>query len=130
MKETVHHKFDQKNLNQLERLHTLMEEYTLYLNPKFSIIDLTKLLGTNRTYVSVYLNDVMGKSFFDFVNEYRLVVAEKLVCETDLNFSKIAEKSGFNSLCTFRRAFVKKHSITPGQYRERYGAQYASCYGK
>jgi AraC-like DNA-binding protein len=123
MKEPVHRKFDLKKLNLLEQLHTLMEERKLYLNPKFSIIDLTKLLGTNRTYVSVYLNEVMGKSFFDFVNEYRLTMAEKLVCETDLNFTKIAEESGFNSLCTFRRAFVKKNSITPGKYRELYGKQ-------
>ena len=123
MKEPVHRKFDLKKLNLIERMHALMEERKLYLNPKFSIIDLTKLLGTNRTYVSVYLNEVMGKSFFDFLNEYRLTVAEKLVSETDLNFSKIAEKSGFNSLCTFRRAFVKKNKITPGEYRERYGKQ-------
>ena len=121
MKELVDRKFDLRNLNLLERLHTLMEERRLYLNPKFSILDLTNLLGTNRTYVSVYLNEVLGKSFFDFVNEYRLAVAEKLVSETNDNFGEIAAKSGFNSLCTFRRAFLKKNGITPGKYRERYG---------
>ena len=121
MKELVDRKFDLRNLNLLERLHTLMEERRLYLNPKFSILDLTNLLGTNRTYVSVYLNEVLGKSFFDFVNEYRLAVAEKLVSETNDNFGEIAAKSGLNSLCTFRRAFLKKNGITPGKYRERYG---------
>lgn len=121
MKEPVDRKFDLRNLNLLERLHTLMEERRLYLNPKFSILDLTNLLGTNRTYVSVYLNEVLGKSFYDFVNEYRLAVAEKLVSETNYNYGEIAAKSGFNSLSTFRRAFVKKNGITPGKYRERYG---------
>ena len=53
MKEPVDRKFNLRNLNLLERLHTLMEERRLYLNPKFSILDLTNLLGTNRTYVSV-----------------------------------------------------------------------------
>ena len=105
----------------MERLQNLMEERKLYLNPKFSIIELTNLLGSNRTYVSVFLNEVLGKSFFDYVNEFRLVVAEKLVIETDENFSEIAAKSGFNSICTFRRAFIKKNGITPGKYRELYG---------
>ena len=123
MKEPINRKFDVKKLNLLERLQNLMEERKLYLNPKFSIIDLTNLLGTNRTYVSVYLNDVLGKSFFDYVNEYRLVVAEKMVIETDDNFSEIAEKSGFNSICTFRRAFLKKNGMTPGKYRELYSVQ-------
>ena len=49
MKEPVNRKFDVKKLNLLERLQNLMEERKLYLNPKFSIIDLTNLLGTNRT---------------------------------------------------------------------------------
>lgn len=121
MKEQVNRKFDAKNLTMLERLHTIMEERQLYLNPNFSIIDLTNLLGTNRTYVSVYLNEVLGKSFFDFVNDYRLQVAEKMVCETNDNFRDIAMRSGFNSLSTFRRAFARKHGVTPGVYRERYG---------
>lgn len=121
MKEQVNRKFDAKNLTMLERLHTIMEERQLYLNPNFSIIDLTNLLGTNRTYVSVYLNEVLGKSFFDFVNEFRLQVAEKMVCETNDNFRDIAMRSGFNSLSTFRRAFVRKHGMTPGGYRARYG---------
>lgn len=121
MKESVNRKFDIKNLSMLERLHTLMEERKPYFNPKFSIIDLTNMLGTNRTYVSVYLNEVLGKSFFDFVNEFRLGVAEKMVCETTDNFSEIAAKSGFNSICTFRRAFFKKNGMTPGAYRNRYG---------
>ena len=115
--------FDLKKINLIERLHALMEERRLYLNPKFSILDLTNLLGTNRTYVSVYLNDVLGKSFFDFVNEYRLIAAEKMVIETDENFSDIAAKSGFNSICTFRRAFLKKNGMTPGKYRELYSVQ-------
>ena len=123
MKIPINRKFDVKKLNLLERLQSLMEERKLYLNPKFSIIDLTNLLGTNRTYVSVYLNDVLGKSFFDFVNEYRLIAAEKMVIETDENFSDIAAKSGFNSIYTFRRAFLKKNGMTPGKYRELYSVQ-------
>lgn len=121
MKEQVNRKFDVKKLHLMERLQNLMEERKLYLNPKFSIIELTNLLGTNRTYVSVFLNEVLGKSFFDYVNEFRLVVAEKMVIETDENFSEIAAKSGFNFICTFRRAFIKKNGITPGKYRELYG---------
>lgn len=123
MKEHVNRKFDVKKVNLLERIQVLMEERKLYLDPKFSIIDLTNILGTNRTYVSVFLNEVLGKSFFDFVNGYRLSAAEKMVIETNENFGEIATKSGFNSICTFRRAFIKKNGVTPGKYRALYGTQ-------
>ncbi|MDD2960801.1 MAG: helix-turn-helix transcriptional regulator [Muribaculaceae bacterium] len=99
-------------------LKELFEKDKIYLNATLTLSDLAKLLNTNRTYISTYLNNILSTTFCDYVNEYRLEYASKLLLE-DVNASLeiIAEMSGFNSLTTFRRAFIKNFRCTPKEYR-------------
>ena len=98
-------------------LHRIFEEEHLYLNPKLTIMDLAQAIGTNRTYISNYLNNVLGTTFFDYVNQYRLSYAEQLLRQTKMSIEEIADRSGFNSRSTFRRAFLKRFGCTPSHYR-------------
>ena len=98
-------------------LHRIFEEEHLYLNPKLTIMDLAQAIGTNRTYISNYLNNVLGTTFFDYVNQYRLSHAERLLRQTKMPIEEIADRSGFNSRSTFRRAFLKRFGCAPSQYR-------------
>ena len=99
------------------QLHRIFEEEHLYLNPKLTIMDLAQAIGTNRTYISNYLNNVLGTTFFDYVNQYRLSYAEQLLRQTKMSIEEIADRSGFNSRSTFRRAFLKRFGCTPSHYR-------------
>ncbi len=94
-------------------LHRIFEEEHLYLNPKLTIMDLAQAIGTNRTYISNYLNKVLGTTFFDYVNQYRLSYAEQLLRQTKMSIEEIADRSGFNSRSTFRRAFLKRSRLHP-----------------
>ncbi|MEG2673865.1 MAG: helix-turn-helix domain-containing protein [Muribaculaceae bacterium] len=101
-------------------LYKLFEDDKLYLNPKLTLSDVSQELCTNRTYLSEYINNVLNTCFFDFVNEYRLEHASKLLkSEPALTLEQIAEESGFNSLSTFRRSFSKKYECTPHNYRKQ-----------
>jgi AraC-like DNA-binding protein len=75
-------------------------------------------IGTNRSYLSAWLNNTLGTNFCDFVNGYRIADAEAMLAGGDCSMTQdeIATTVGFNSLSTFRRAFIKKHGITPRQY--------------
>lgn len=99
------------------QLHRIFEEEHLYLNPKLTIMDLAQAIGTNRTYISNYLNNVLGTTFFNYVNQYRLSYAEQLLRQTKMSIEEIADRSGFNSRSTFRRAFLKRFGCTPSHYR-------------
>lgn len=94
-------------------------EDKLYLNPQLKLSDVARQVGTNRTYLSRFFNQDMKTTFYDYVNNLRMNHAEELLRETDLTLNAIAEKSGFNSISTFRRAFAAKHNCTPSEYRKR-----------
>ena len=43
--------------------------------------------------------------------------ASKLLRQTKMSIEEIADRSGFNSRSTFRRAFLKRFGSTPSHYR-------------
>ena len=101
-------------------LNQLMQSEQIYLNPEISISEVARRIGTNRSYLSDYLNHNCNSSFIDFINNLRLEYAEKLMKDDHkLSIDSISISSGFNSLSTFRRAFIKKHGITPSSYRQK-----------
>lgn len=109
------------SLNFEEQLKTVFEEKQLYLNSKLTITDAARAIGTNRTYLSSYLNNELKMTFYDFVNSMRIEMkAKPLLKEKVRNFTieEIAQASGFNSVSTFHRAFLKQTGKTPNDFRK------------
>lgn len=104
-----------------ERMYLLFEKEHVYLNPRLRLSELAMLLGTNRTYLSQYFNQNCESTFYDFVNEYRIHHAKLLLHSTDDTLETIAMNSGFNSLSTFRRAFVQREGMSPIEFRASNG---------
>lgn len=96
---------------------TLFQDNQIYLDPQLNITATAKELGTNRTYLSNYLNQKLNTTFYDYVNGWRIRHSEQLLQTTDLSLDGVAELSGFNSLSSFRRNFIKIHHCTPTEYR-------------
>ena len=104
-----------------ERMYLLFEKEHVYLNPRLRLSELAMLLGTNRTYLSQYFNQNCERTFYDFVNDYRIHHAKLLLHSTDDTLETIAMNSGFNSLSTFRRAFVQREGMSPIEFRASNG---------
>lgn len=104
-----------------ERMYLLFEKEHVYLNPRLRLSELAMLLGTNRTYLSQYFNQNCESTFYDFVNDYRIHHAKLLLHSTDDTLETIAMNSGFNSLSTFRRAFVQREGMSPIEFRTSNG---------
>ena len=98
----------------------LMEERKPYLNPKLTLADLAQEMHINRTYLTSVLNRDIGKSFYDFVNEFRIAEAcaiiDALPPSERPKLSDVASRSCFNSLSTFNRSFLKVKGMLPSQY--------------
>ena len=79
--------------------------------------DLTRVVSSNSRYVSDSINAVAGCSFIDYVNNYRIRYAQRLLYEKpDMSLSEISEESGFSSEVTFYRNFKARTGQTPGEW--------------
>lgn len=92
-----------------------------YLDKSLSLDSLSELIGTNRAYLSAYMNQVLGCSYSDYVAKLRLEEAKRLLLQTDYTIETIALSTGFTVKATFINAF-KKHNegLTPSAYRSRH----------
>lgn len=101
------------------QLEELMNVREVYLNSHLTLSDLASALGTNRTYLSNYLNRELNVSFYDYVNSFRVARARRMIeANPDVTVHDIVESCGFNSVSTFRRSFSREVGRTYGEYRQ------------
>ena len=93
----------------------------LYLQHDLTLAQLAKAIDTNRTYLSRYLSQVQQQTFYDYINRLRLnkksIPLMKDHPEYTLEF--VASESGFKSISTFRRAFIKLTGLNPSNYFQK-----------
>lgn len=65
-----------------------------------------------------YFKKMTRKTFTQFVNEYRLVHASKLLAETSMSISEACFESGFNNFSHFNKQFKNYTGKSPSQYRK------------
>lgn len=64
-----------------------------------------------------YFKKITNKTFIQFVNEYRLVHASKLLAEQPLSITEVCFESGFNNFSHFNKSFKTFTGQSPSQYR-------------
>lgn len=102
-----------------QKIKQIMENESLIRDPKFTINRLSELAGTNRTYVSSFINSVEGKNFRTFLNEYRIRAAQRIFAQPNASrytIETVAAMVGFKSQSSFRDAFREITGVTPGFY--------------
>jgi len=75
--------------------------------------DAAKACGFSEYYFSRIFNEATGKSFINFLNDYRVSKAEKLLVSSGISITDAAYASGFNSIVTFNRIFKKVKGLSP-----------------
>ncbi len=104
------------------RLLSIMERERLFLDPDLTLPELSERLGVSPHHLSQVINEDLNKSFFDFVNEYRVRETQRLLSSPEaqhLSILGIALDAGFNSKSAFYSAFSKHTGMNPSQYRKR-----------
>ena len=98
----------------------IIAEKRYYQDNTLTLQKLAQHLGTNRQYLSNYINQIKGMTFYDYINDFRLNEAKTLLegkgTDNQYSLEDISVMSGFNSYATFLRSFKKKFGKTPSQY--------------
>lgn len=77
-------------------------------------------LGVHQTYIWKVLKMEKGKSFSDYLEEYKLEEAKQLLLHTDMTVAEIAAELNYTNAQNFIRFFSKSTGLTPGKFRKLY----------
>lgn len=100
-----------------KRIGRAMREDQLHLDPNLSLARLSRQIGAAPNMVSQTLNDTLGRTFFDYVNDQRIDTAMGWLKDSEMSVLDIAIAAGFNSRSTFYKAFRARTGQTPQRYR-------------
>ncbi|MCP4157917.1 MAG: AraC family transcriptional regulator [bacterium] len=98
-----------------------MEKEKPFLDPGLHLDTLPQMLSIPGFQLSYIINKKIGKKFFDFINQYRVIEAEKNLVDPEkngCNILQIAYEVGFNSKSSFNIVFKKHAGVTPSKYRK------------
>lgn len=93
-----------------------------FLDPQLSLADLSEKLSVSTKQLSQVINQSFHKSFFDFINTYRIKEAQEILKESKddkLTVLEVMFEMGFNSKSSFNTAFKKATGQTPTEFRKR-----------
>lgn len=100
-----------------------LEATKAYKEPHLNLPNLALALQLSVPIISRAINETTGMNFKEFIKQYRIKEAQKMLQNRDFayrNISSIAYESGFKSLSVFNTAFKKKNNCTPSEFRNRY----------
>ncbi len=99
-----------------DSLIELFEEREIYCKPNLRLDDLAAMLHTNKTYVSVVINEHFRINFYTLVNSYRIKKALALLEDPAIQIKNVWMQAGFNSQSSFNSLFKKEMQMTPSQW--------------
>lgn len=105
----------------VQSLTQLMLTEKLYLHETLNLRTLAGRLQVDPNLVSYILNTILHKSFYDYVNEFRIEEVKRKMDDaayTHFKIVEIAYESGFNSKATFNRVFKKVTGKSPSEYKK------------
>jgi YesN/AraC family two-component response regulator len=103
-----------------ERINTVYEYVRNNYHKKISLADVAARVNMSEEYFSRFFSKSLMKSFFTFLNEYRINRACKLLIETEKQVSEICYQVGYETIPFFYRQFKKIKNMPPQAYRAQY----------
>ncbi len=85
---------------------------------KIYISDLASQVNLNEQYFCRLFKKAIGYSPIEYINEYRIKQAKRLLEDTELQVIEVCLECGFNNLGNFLQEFRKYTGTTPLQYRK------------
>lgn len=104
-----------------KRILEVMRNESIFCKQDFSLRDLAQLCDSNSKYVSQVMNERIGMSFSQYLNECRVSVARRLFVDKDnyghLTIEGIVAELGYKSRSTFSKTFKRITGLSPSEFQ-------------
>ena len=101
-------------------VHRALDYINKHFTEPLTLQIISSELGFSKFYLSRCFFEKTGCNFNQYLNSLRIDFAKRLLESSSLNVTQIAYESGFESQCTFYRAFRETSGLTPNQYRKQH----------
>ena len=98
-----------------EKAKTCIEAH---YNNGITVTEIAKLLNLERSYFSTIFKKSVGISPQQYLNEFRLNKAAKLLATQKLSVSETAYATGYTDIVNFSRMFKKHFGVSPSKYKQ------------
>ncbi|MEW4924661.1 AraC family transcriptional regulator [Algibacter sp. 2305UL17-15] len=85
---------------------------------QLSISELCTEFGISPSKLQEGFKDMHGRTVTDYIREVRVLKAEELIKDTDLNISEVVYSIGFSSRSYFSKIFKEKFNCSPKDYKD------------
>lgn len=102
-----------------ENIQSIMQYiHAHYYDENLTLDQVAKSLFLSPSYISRSFKEIVGLTFKEYLQYYRIEQAKKQLRSTSLSISDISENVGYSNLTYFSRVFKKVTSYTPTRYRD------------
>jgi two-component system response regulator YesN len=86
--------------------------------PEFRLADVANHVGFSKNHFSNVFKTVSNKSFTDYLRDYRMEMAEKLLSSTNLKGYEVSIKVGYDNPTYFSSTFKKHTGFSPSEFKK------------
>lgn len=83
---------------------------------KLSFNEIADKINISRSYLSVLFNQTTGRTFLEYVTDYRMKKALELMRQSHISLYRLAEQVGYEDYAHFSKVFKKRMGVCPKQF--------------
>lgn len=105
-----------KSMKSFESMKAVIKYIELHYDEHITVDDAAKIASCSSSYFMKCFKNTFHSTFIDYLKNYRLTIAARMLTQSDGSVLEISENVGFDNLSYFIRSFKKKYGVTPGKY--------------
>lgn len=116
---TADYRADDGNNRNLDKIKDVIKYIETNYNRQISIDEIAGVCGFSSSHFMKFFKNIMGTSFIDYLNDYRLSMASRMLVSSGDTILTVASDCGYYNLSYFNRLFKRKYGVTPSEFRKK-----------
>lgn len=107
-----------KKGRRVDRIRPIIKYVENHYTEPLSTKDMARVAGLSESHFMKFFKTTMGLPFIDYLNDYRLTMASRMLLSSDDSVLTVASECGYENLSYFNRLFKRRFGMTPREYRK------------